>query len=260
MVRVESEILPCRGPILNHKQHAVVRSLAPEQKSAVWKWSRVSPPYCTKSVKKDGRQSARVGTRRCVRSVCERPAPPGRVSLTKKNLLRRFEDFSGPSIPISSHLNDKRSINFYSGESLRKQAGLSVAFGATEFFFVSSELLLFALLRVSLAWSRPIRGNTITLKTAEKKKQSSPSGSSSKPDSIFTIRSVSHLGPIQYYCIRLCLRLCLEIIKHTVIMVRGAFIVIEGLDRSGKTTQTEHLTEYLTTNGISIEQRKFPGE
>ena len=71
MVRVESEILPCRGPILNHKQHAVVRSLAPEQKSAVWKWSRASPPYCTKSVKKDGRQSARVGTR-CVRSVRDR--------------------------------------------------------------------------------------------------------------------------------------------------------------------------------------------
>jgi dTMP kinase len=43
-------------------------------------------------------------------------------------------------------------------------------------------------------------------------------------------------------------------------MVRGAFIVIEGLDRSGKTTQTEHLTKHLTTNGISIERRKFPGE
>jgi len=41
-------------------------------------------------------------------------------------------------------------------------------------------------------------------------------------------------------------------------MTRGAFIVIEGLDRSGKTTQTEHLTEHLTTNGISIERRKFP--
>jgi dTMP kinase len=43
-------------------------------------------------------------------------------------------------------------------------------------------------------------------------------------------------------------------------MARGAFIVIEGLDRSGKTTQTEHLTEHLATNGISIERRKFPGE
>ena len=45
------------------------------------------------------------------------------------------------------------------------------------------------------------------------------------------------------------------------IMARGAFIVIEGLDRSGKTTQTELLTERLTTkNGVSIERRKFPGE
>lgn len=43
-------------------------------------------------------------------------------------------------------------------------------------------------------------------------------------------------------------------------MTRGAFIVIEGLDRSGKTTQTELLTEHLTTNGKSIERRKFPGE
>ncbi|KAN0121072.1 Thymidylate kinase domain containing protein [Russula decolorans] len=41
-------------------------------------------------------------------------------------------------------------------------------------------------------------------------------------------------------------------------MARGAFIVIEGLDRSGKTTQTEHLTKHLTTSGISIERRKFP--
>ena len=43
-------------------------------------------------------------------------------------------------------------------------------------------------------------------------------------------------------------------------MARGAFIVIEGLDRSGKTTQTENLTKYLSTNGITIKQRKFPGE
>jgi dTMP kinase len=43
-------------------------------------------------------------------------------------------------------------------------------------------------------------------------------------------------------------------------MARGAFIVIEGLDRSGKTTQTELLTEHLTSTGISIERRKFPGE
>jgi len=41
-------------------------------------------------------------------------------------------------------------------------------------------------------------------------------------------------------------------------MARGAFIVIEGLDRSGKTTQTDILYKHLTTNGIPIERRKFP--
>ncbi len=45
-------------------------------------------------------------------------------------------------------------------------------------------------------------------------------------------------------------------------MARGVFIVIEDLDRSGETTQTELLMERLTTNGVnvSIERRKFPGE
>ena len=42
-------------------------------------------------------------------------------------------------------------------------------------------------------------------------------------------------------------------------MTRGAFIVIEGLDRSGKTTQTELLATRLTTNGVSVARRKFPG-
>ncbi|KAI0255711.1 thymidylate kinase [Lactifluus subvellereus] len=41
-------------------------------------------------------------------------------------------------------------------------------------------------------------------------------------------------------------------------MARGAFIVIEGLDRSGKTTQTELLAARLATTGVSIERRKFP--
>ena len=41
---------------------------------------------------------------------------------------------------------------------------------------------------------------------------------------------------------------------------RGAFVVIEGLDRSGKTTQTELLAEHLATTGVSISRRKFPGE
>ena len=41
---------------------------------------------------------------------------------------------------------------------------------------------------------------------------------------------------------------------------RGAFVVIEGLDRSGKTTQTELLAEHFATTGVSISRRKFPGE
>jgi dTMP kinase len=42
-------------------------------------------------------------------------------------------------------------------------------------------------------------------------------------------------------------------------MTRGAFIVIEGLDRSGKTTQTELLAARLSANGVSVARRKFPG-
>ncbi len=42
-------------------------------------------------------------------------------------------------------------------------------------------------------------------------------------------------------------------------MTRGAFIVIEGLDRSGKTTQTELLAARLAANGVSVARRKFPG-
>ena len=41
-------------------------------------------------------------------------------------------------------------------------------------------------------------------------------------------------------------------------MTRGAFIVIEGLDRSGKTTQTELLAARLSTSGVSVARRKFP--
>jgi len=43
-------------------------------------------------------------------------------------------------------------------------------------------------------------------------------------------------------------------------MPRGAFIVVEGLDRSGKTTQTELLASHLTKTGVSVERIKFPGE
>ncbi|KAI9464824.1 thymidylate kinase [Russula earlei] len=41
-------------------------------------------------------------------------------------------------------------------------------------------------------------------------------------------------------------------------MARGAFIVVEGLDRSGKTTQTDLLASRLATSGVSVERRKFP--
>jgi thymidylate kinase len=43
-------------------------------------------------------------------------------------------------------------------------------------------------------------------------------------------------------------------------MARGAFIVIEGLDRSGKTTQTDLLSSHLSKIGLTIDRRKFPGE
>ncbi|KAI0299274.1 thymidylate kinase-domain-containing protein, partial [Russula brevipes] len=39
---------------------------------------------------------------------------------------------------------------------------------------------------------------------------------------------------------------------------RGAFIVIEGLDRSGKTTQIELLASRLAANGVAVSRRKFP--
>ena len=44
--------------------------------------------------------------------------------------------------------------------------------------------------------------------------------------------------------------------KH---IVRGALIVIEGVDRSGKTTQSAMLTKKLVSDGITAELLKFPG-
>ena len=40
---------------------------------------------------------------------------------------------------------------------------------------------------------------------------------------------------------------------------RGAFIVIEGLDRSGKSTQAAALLERLDKNGVRAVLQKFPG-
>jgi dTMP kinase len=41
---------------------------------------------------------------------------------------------------------------------------------------------------------------------------------------------------------------------------RGAFIVLEGLDRSGKSTQVARLVEKLEQNGKRAHLQKFPGE
>jgi dTMP kinase len=40
---------------------------------------------------------------------------------------------------------------------------------------------------------------------------------------------------------------------------RGAFIVIEGLDRSGKSTQAAKLLSRLQNEGFSAQLIKFPG-
>src|SRR5205809_4314606 len=41
-------------------------------------------------------------------------------------------------------------------------------------------------------------------------------------------------------------------------MKRGAFIVLEGLDHSGKTTQCKCLVERLTKEGYKVESMRFP--
>ena len=43
-------------------------------------------------------------------------------------------------------------------------------------------------------------------------------------------------------------------------MTRGAFIVLEGLDRSGKTTQTAKLVQRIQSLGKECKLIKFPGE
>lgn len=39
---------------------------------------------------------------------------------------------------------------------------------------------------------------------------------------------------------------------------RGAFIVFEGIDRSGKTTQSLYLVEDLNNNNIQTKHMRFP--
>lgn len=41
-------------------------------------------------------------------------------------------------------------------------------------------------------------------------------------------------------------------------MKRGAFILLEGVDRSGKTTQCKRLVEELTRQGIKAKLAGFP--
>jgi dTMP kinase len=41
---------------------------------------------------------------------------------------------------------------------------------------------------------------------------------------------------------------------------RGLFIVLEGLDRCGKSTQVDRLVEHLNRNGRQARLQKFPGE
>lgn len=40
---------------------------------------------------------------------------------------------------------------------------------------------------------------------------------------------------------------------------RGALIVIEGLDRAGKSTQCERLASRLETQGHQVKRMRFPG-
>lgn len=42
-------------------------------------------------------------------------------------------------------------------------------------------------------------------------------------------------------------------------MARGAFIVLEGLDRAGKSTQVNLLLNALMERKITAEKRNFPG-
>lgn len=43
-------------------------------------------------------------------------------------------------------------------------------------------------------------------------------------------------------------------------VARGAFIVVEGLDRSGKTTQVKRLEAELSRQGREVKSLRFPGK
>ncbi len=43
-------------------------------------------------------------------------------------------------------------------------------------------------------------------------------------------------------------------------VVRGALVVLEGLDRSGKTTQVKQLEQRFTEQGRPVKAMRFPGE
>ena len=41
---------------------------------------------------------------------------------------------------------------------------------------------------------------------------------------------------------------------------RGNLIVVEGLDRAGKSTQVQLLVKNLAAEGLRVEYQRFPGE
>lgn len=47
-------------------------------------------------------------------------------------------------------------------------------------------------------------------------------------------------------------------IENSIVESRGALVVLEGLDRSGKTSQCSRLVSYLEGQGISAELWRFP--
>ena len=52
----------------------------------------------------------------------------------------------------------------------------------------------------------------------------------------------------------------LSSLRHSHIMSRGLLIVVEGCDRSGKSTQCARLTDRLNANGHNTKLLKFPGK